>query len=135
MSRDCQAIVDTDVVIALDRYIEKLPEYWALSTATFAELAFGFYRASNPLERHRRLEVYSRLSKEIDPLPIDLAVAEHYGAMMAANVMHGRPSPKRKFNMLIAATAAVHKLPLYTCIGKDYINVEDYVAVHTLERP
>ena len=71
----------------------------------------------------------SVLKGRVHVLPVDIRVAEHYARVQAVSTRIGRTRPA--FDLLIAATALVHKLTLATCNvrhfeGIDGLPVEDW---------
>ena len=73
----------------------------------------------------------SVLKDRVQVLPVDIRVAEHYARVQAASARAGRTRPA--FDLLIAATALVHKLTLATCNvrhfeGIEGLSVEDWAA-------
>lgn len=89
-----------------------LPERWAISVVTIAELHLGVLMANDPDVRARRLRTLSRVEGLFDPLPIDATVARTFAELVA----QARRADRRPqiMDMWIAATAVTHDLPVYT---------------------
>jgi predicted nucleic acid-binding protein len=111
-------LLDTSVIIDLPSLVagdHGLPDEASISTVSVAELVQGPLFASDPAERARRQQ---RLQQTLvafpAPLPFDLACASAYGPLVAATLDSGRPSRRRMADLMIAATAAAHRLPLVT---------------------
>jgi predicted nucleic acid-binding protein len=64
-------------------------------------------------QRPGRLATLTMAERRFRSLPVDERVAPHYGRIVAAARRRGRGRPKTA-DALIAATAAAHKLTLYT---------------------
>ena len=83
-----------------------------MSAITLAELHAGVLLAGTEGERAARLANLVRIERDFEVLPVDAAVARAYGRLLAAARAAGaRP---RAMDLLIAATAAAHTVPVYT---------------------
>jgi toxin FitB len=126
-----RGVLDTSVVIDLPAIDEaRLPILATITAVTLAELSQGPHLAGNAIERAIRLErlqvveaVYGR------PLPFDAAAARRYGSLVARVLASGRSVRPRRIDLMIAATAAVHDLPLYTRNPADFTGLEGAVSV------
>ena len=79
---------------------------------TLAELGLGVLLAKRLEDRAARLTVLSEIEHRFEALPVDLAVARAYAEIVASARRRGaRPRP---FDGLIAATAVVYGVPVYT---------------------
>ena len=130
-SRPLQGLLDTSVVIDLDRLEpSKLPTEVAVSAITMAELAAGPHAASDADERGRRQDRLQRAEAAFDPLPFDSEAARAYGRIYAVVTAAGRKARgARVVDLLIAATACASDLPLYTRNGADFEALGDLVDV------
>jgi len=130
-SRPLQGLLDTSVVIDLDRLDPaKLPIEVAVSVITMAELAAGPHAASDADERGRRQDRLQRAEAAFDPLPFDSEAARAYGLIYAVVSAAGRKAlGARAVDLLIAATACASDLPLYTRNGADFEALEYLVDV------
>lgn len=75
--------------------VAPVPGLLAISTISLAELHFGVLFAKDEAARARRLQRLSAVLRRFDPLPLDGAVAESYGAMAAAVATQGRQEADR----------------------------------------
>ena len=88
-----------------------LPDSLVVSVVTLAELRAGVLAASDVAVQARRIGTLER-AQRIAQLPVDQHVAAAWAAM---RVQIGRAGRRVNINDLwIAATAAVHELPVYT---------------------
>jgi predicted nucleic acid-binding protein len=124
-------LLDTSVVVDLNEIApDLLPDEPAVCAVTLAELAAGPHAASDPGERARRQEHLQRIEAIFDPLPFDADAARAYGRIYVAIAAFGRKTRgRRALDMLIAATALAHALPLYTCNPDDFAGLTDLVEV------
>jgi len=97
-----------------------------------AELHFGVLVAADPDERARRTQRLGTVEATFDPLPVDAAVAREWGRLSAAVAARGGRPRKRAVDLLIAATANVHGVPVLTADTADLAIVGDLVAVRAL---
>lgn len=107
-----KVLLDTSVILS-DRHIS-LPDVVAISTASLAELHFGINVAKKASERSARLRRLAEVESRFESLPVDSAVARSYGALAATLASGGRSPRPRAMDILIAATAQTHKVPLLT---------------------
>ena len=99
----------------------------AISAATLAELHFGVLVAADEDERARRSQRLGVIEATFDPLPVDAAVAREWGRLAAAVVSRGGKPRRRALDLVIAATANVHSVPLMTLNPKDFALIADLV--------
>ncbi len=101
-----------------------------MSTLTLAELSAGPHAATNELERSRRQDRLQRFEAQVDALPFESRCARAYGQVYAAVAATGRKAGgARTVDLMIAATALVHGLALYTLNAKDLAGVEEFVEI------
>jgi predicted nucleic acid-binding protein len=111
----------------------ELPVEIALSVITMAELAAGPHATADPAERARRQDRLQRAEATFEPLPVDAAVARAYGRVYASVAVAGRKARgQRAFDLLIAATAVAHGLPLYTRKADDFAGLSELLEVITV---
>ncbi len=110
-------LLDTSVLIGLeaDRALRALPDEAALSVITIEELTLGVRMAEqrgDAMLARRRQRTLDAVLAEFDALPVDRRIAAECASIRAA----GRSRDIRfgPFDSLIAATAVVSGLPLYT---------------------
>jgi predicted nucleic acid-binding protein len=111
-----RGLIDTSVVIGYEKVnFLCLPDEMAISTLTLAELSAGPLATEDALERARRQERLQRFESGVDSLPFTEGCARAYGHVYAAEMASGRkPRGTRAVDLMIAATALAHDLPLYT---------------------
>ncbi|HET8929088.1 MAG TPA: type II toxin-antitoxin system VapC family toxin, partial [Acidimicrobiales bacterium] len=124
-TRPARGLLDTSVVIDLGTFRpEQLPREVAVSALTMAELSAGPAAARDSVERARRQDLLQRAEAAFDPLPFGTDEARAYGRVYAAVASTGRKARgARAVDLLIAATALVANLPLYTR------NIDDFRAL------
>lgn len=128
------ALLDTSVVIDLaDIDAAKLPARLAISAVTLAELSAGPHAGVDRAERARRQDRLQRIEALFDPLPFDVECARAYGRTYAQVVASGRKARhSRALDLMVAATALVHDLPLYTRNAKDLKGLEDLIQIYDI---
>jgi predicted nucleic acid-binding protein len=99
----------------------------AISVASLAELHFGVLVAVDPDERARRAQRLGAVEATFDPLPVDAAVAREWGRLAAAVAERGGQPRRRAVDLVIAATANVHHVPLLTADTADLVIIDDLV--------
>lgn len=99
----------------------------AISVASLAELHFGVLVAADPDERARRAQRLGVIEATFDPLPVDAAVAREWGRLAAAVAERGGQPRRRTVDLVIAATANVHGVPLLTADTADLAIIDDLV--------
>jgi predicted nucleic acid-binding protein len=90
---------------------------------------FGTLVANDPDERARRAQRLGVIEATFDPLPVDAPVAREWGRLAAAVAERGGRPRKRAIDLVIAATANVHGVPLLTADVADFAIIEDLVHV------
>jgi toxin FitB len=99
----------------------------AISAASLAEMHFGVLVAKDDDERALRSQRLGVIEATFDPLPVDAAVAREWGRLAAALVNRGGHPRRRALDLLIAAIANVHNVPLLTRNAKDFTLIADLV--------
>lgn len=124
-------LLDTSVVIDWDDpdVSSALPEEASVSAITLAELSAGPHLASTPVEAARRQARLQQVEGAFESLPFDSAAARSFGQLVAATAERGRSHRRRVADLLIAATAHAHGLPLFTRNPEDFVDVGDLVNV------
>jgi predicted nucleic acid-binding protein len=129
--RLARGILDTSVVIDLERIDPAmLPEEVAVTAITMAELAAGPHATTDPAERARRQDRLQRAEAAFDALAFDTAAARAYGLIYAAVIAQGRKARGARANdLVIAAVAAAHGIPLVTRNPEDFSGLVGIVTV------
>jgi hypothetical protein len=122
-----RVLVDTSVLIGTEVVPAGLEA--AISVASLAELHFGVLVAADPDERARRAQRLGVIEATFDPLPVDAAVAREWGRLAAAVAERGGRPRRRVVELVIAATANVHDVPLLTADTADLSIIDDLVNV------
>jgi predicted nucleic acid-binding protein len=126
-----RGLIDTSVVIGYERVSFRcLPDEISISTLTLAELSAGPLATEDDLERARRQERLQRFESGVDSLPFTAECARAYGHVYAADMAGGRkPRGARAVDLMIAATALAHELPLYTLNARDLRGLEPLIEI------
>jgi predicted nucleic acid-binding protein len=124
-------VLDTSVIIDIDRIDPQLlPMQSAISTHTLAELAVGPHSTNDPVERGLRQERLQKAESAFEPLAFDIESSRAYGRISVAIIASGRRMrDARAVDLLIAATACAHNLPLYTRNPRDFEYLDGLVEV------
>jgi predicted nucleic acid-binding protein len=133
-ARPERGLLDTSVIIELEHLDPAhLPLQVAICSLTLAELAAGPHAAPDPTERARRQDRLQRVEATFDPLPFDLAAARAYGRVYAAvHAVSRKPRGARAVDLMIAATALSHDLPLYTRDADGFRGLDGVVDLHVV---
>jgi predicted nucleic acid-binding protein len=130
-----RGLVDTNVVIQLAVLDPgALPDEMVISAVTLAELSAGPHHATDPVERARRTSVLQHAEATFEPLPFDAAAARSFGLVCAAVIAVGHKPRARLADLMIAAVAAAHRLPLYTTNPDDFVGLEQLIAIESVPR-
>ncbi len=129
--RHLHGLLDTSVAIDRERLDPtSLPLTIAISAITLAELSAGPSASSDAAERAARQAVLQRAEAASTALAFDVDAARAYGQISAAVTAIGRkPRGRRAVDLLIAATAMAHGLPLYTRNPDDFAGLEHLVEI------
>ncbi len=101
-----------------------------MSTLTLAELVGGPRGAEHDLTRARREHHLRYVRANVLPLTFDVHCAWAYGPVYEAVIQYGRkPRGARAIDVMIAATALAHDLPLYTKNARDLRGLEDLIEI------
>jgi toxin FitB len=119
-----RVLLDTSVLISADSPGDV---EGAISAASLAEMHFGVLVAKDDDERALRSQRLGAIEAAFDPLPVDAAVAREWGRLAAAVVNRGGNPRRRALDLLIAATASVHNVPLLTKNAHDFGLIADLV--------
>lgn len=127
-------LLDTSVILDLDDpvVLAALPEASSISVVTLAELAAGPLLTDDPAEQARRQHRLHEVESTYDPVPIDATVARAFGSIAAAVRRAGRQPRRRQFDLLIAAVALAHSMPLGTRNADDLVGLEQLIDVRRI---
>jgi len=123
-------VLDTSVYIdlaLLDPTV--LPVMPELTAITMAELHQGVAMAKDARSRAARTEKLGAAIVEFEPLPFDGSAAARYGTLVALTVEADRDPKPRRMDLMIAAIASAHGLPLYTRNAKDLVGLADMLQI------
>ena len=127
------ALIDTSAILgprdALRLALADVEDV-AISSITLAELEAGVVATSDWEERFRRQQTFEWVKRTFRVIPVDEAVAAEFGKLCLLVSRIGRSSRgRRSLDLLIAATAVAHDLPLVTANGEDLKGAEFYLRV------
>jgi toxin FitB len=125
-----RVLLDTSVLIGAERPGDL---EGAISVVSLAELHFGVLIAADDDERARRAQRLGVVEARFDALPVDSGVAREWGRLAAAVVTRGAQPRRRSNDLVIAATANAHGVPLLTRNTKDFAVIADLVELAALE--
>ncbi|MCC3655176.1 MULTISPECIES: type II toxin-antitoxin system VapC family toxin [Streptomyces] len=109
-----------------------LPATPELTAVTMAELQQGVAVAQDPAVRAARMEKLGAAVADFDPLPFDGDAAARYGTLVSLTLAaHRNPRPRR-LDLMIAAIASVHGLPLFTRNPDGFEGLDSAVTVVAL---
>ncbi|MFD7843838.1 type II toxin-antitoxin system VapC family toxin [Nocardia sp. NPDC059764] len=131
-----RGLVDTNVLILLEALDpDELPAELVVSAVTMAELAAGPHFATEPGERASRIERLQNAEALFEPLPFDTRAARRFGHVVASVLAAGRNPKPRRVDLMIAAIASVHGLPLFTVNPDDFTGLTGLVDVQKVTHP
>lgn len=123
-------VLDTNVVVLLGRLeAVDLPSEPVITAVTLAELSVGPLVTDDPAERAGRQARLQEAEAAFDPLPVDASAARAFGRLSASLRRAGRQTRPRAMDVLIAAVAVAHGLPLYTCNPSDFAGMSELTLV------
>ncbi|WP_374204079.1 type II toxin-antitoxin system VapC family toxin [Streptomyces sp. HPF1205] len=123
-------MLDTCTYIDLDLLDPgRLPAVPELTAITLAELQQGVAAAKDPAVRAARMEKLGAAVADFDPLSFDGDAAARYGTLVALTLAAGRLPKPRRLDLMIAAIASVHGLPLFTRNPDDFKGLDSAVTV------
>lgn len=128
-SRPARGLADTSVIIDLGTLDHaKLPETLAVSAVTLAELSAGPSAAGKGEEMAIRQDRLQRTETTFDVLSFDATAARAYARVFTAVRELGR-QPRRHADLMIAATALAHGLPLVTRNVDDFRGLDHLIDI------
>ena len=126
-----RGVLDTSTLILLGRLtdVATLPDEPMITAVTLAELSVGPLVARNDADRIARQSVLQQVEADFDPIPFDASAARAFGRVAAQLRASGRKTSARAYDVLIAATAVAHGLPVYTRNPDDFAGIDALVVV------
>ena len=79
--------------------------------------------AKDAVSRAARTEKLGAAIVEFEPLPFDGLAAARYGTLVALTIQVNRAPKPRRMDLMIAAIASAHGLPLYTRDAADLVGL------------
>ena len=125
-----RVLLDTSVLIGA---VDPGELEGAISVASLAALHFGTLVAGEPDEQARRAQRLGIIEATFDPLAVDASVAREWGRLAAAVAQRGGRPRRRTMDLVIAATANVHRVPVLTADTADLAIIHDLVRVQSLD--
>lgn len=102
----------------------------AISVATVGEVEHGLLAAGTDWElRFRRDLAHRTMLRLFKVLPFDRAAAREYAKVCVLVRQHGRTHRRRAVDLMIAATASAHAVPLITANAEDLRGAEALVEI------
>jgi predicted nucleic acid-binding protein len=126
-----KGLLDTSAVIGLESIaIERLPLESAVSALTLAELASGPASTRDASLRARRQDRLQRVESTFESISFDPACARAYGRVYAEVAALGRkPRGPWSVDLMIAATALAHGIPLFTLNASDLRGLRGLIEI------
>ena len=124
-------LLDTSIVVDLNKISrDELPLSSCISALTLAELSAGLAVAKDQHVRLARQHQLQLVESTIELVPFDAQCARMYAHITAAVQAIGRKTRgPRAVDLMIAATAMAHRLPLYTRNTQDLKGCENLVEI------
>lgn len=125
-----RGMLDTSAVIdlpALDP--ARLPVEAAIPAIVLAELAQGIAMTKSAEQVMIRSQRLADIEAAFAAIPFDREAARRYGTLVALTIAANRDPRPRRIDLMIAATAAAHGLPLYTRNPNDFRGLDSAVTV------
>ena len=125
-----RGMLDTSAVIdlpALDP--ARLPVEAAIPAIVLAELAQGVAMTKSAEQVMIRSQRLADIEAAFAAIPFDREAARRYGTLVALTLAANRDPRPRRIDLMIAATAAAHGLPLYTRKPGDFRGLDSAVTV------
>jgi hypothetical protein len=101
----------------------------AISVASLAELHFGVLVAADDDERAVRIQRLGAIESTFDPLPVSADVAREWGRLAGAVTNRGGQPRRRAIDLVLAATANMHGVPLLTHNTDDFRIISDLTDI------
>lgn len=121
-----RGVLDTSTLILLGHLTDDapLPGEPLITAVTLAELSVGPLVTDDPVERAARQAHLQQAEADFDPLPFDATAARRFGQAAASLRRQGRKAHARSYDVMIAAIALAHDLPVHTCNPDDFTGID-----------
>ncbi|HWC08189.1 MAG TPA: PIN domain-containing protein [Solirubrobacterales bacterium] len=108
----------------------QMPESAAISVLTLAELIAGPISVACRASRTHRADRLRRVESSLEAIDFDASCARSYGHIYAAVLAMGRKARgSHAVDLMIAATALAHELPLYTFNSRDLRGLDGLIEI------
>ncbi len=107
----------------------RLPVEVAIPAIVLAELAQGVAMTKDPEQVMIRSQRLADIEATFAAIPFDREAARRYGTLVALTIAANRDPRPRRIDLMIAATAAAHQLPLYTRNPDDFKGLTNTVTI------
>jgi toxin FitB len=125
-----RGMLDTCAVIDLPSLDPaRLPVEVAISAVVLAELAQGVAMTKSAEQVMVRSQRLADIEAAFAAIPFDREAARRYGTLVALTVAASRNPRPRRIDLMIAATAAAHGLPLFTRNPDDFRGLDTAVTI------
>ena len=125
-----RGMLDTCTVIDLPTLDPaRLPVEVAIPAVVLAELAQGVAMTKSAEQIMIRSQRLADIEAAFAAIPFDREAARRYGTLVALTIAASRNPRPRRIDLMIAATAAAHGLPLYTRNPDDFRGLDSAVTV------
>jgi predicted nucleic acid-binding protein len=125
-----RGMLDTCTVIDLPSLDPaRLPVEVAIPAIVLAELAQGVAMTKSPEQVMIRSQRLADIEAAFAAIPFDREAARRYGTLVALTITASRDPRPRRIDLMIAATAAAHGLPLFTRNPDDFRGLDAAVTI------
>jgi predicted nucleic acid-binding protein len=125
-----RGMLDTCAVIDLPSLDPaRLPAEVAIPAIVLAELAQGIATTKSPEQVMIRSQRLADIEATFAAIPFDREAARRYGMLVALTIAASRDPRPRRIDLMIAATAAAHGLPLFTRNPDDFRGLDRAVTI------
>lgn len=123
-------MLDTCTVIDLPTLDPaRLPVEVAIPAVVLAELAQGVAMTKSAEQVMIRSQRLADIEAAFAAIPFDREAARRYGTLVALTIAANRDPRPRRIDLMIAATAAAHGLPLFTRNPGDFRGFDAAVTI------
>jgi predicted nucleic acid-binding protein len=125
-----RGMLDTCTVIDLPSLDPaRLPVEVAIPAVVLAELAQGVAMTKSAEQIMIRSQRLADIEAAFAAIPFDREAARRYGTLVALTIAASRNPRPRRIDLMIAATAAAHGLPLFTRNPDDFRGLDAAVTI------